>query len=622
MIEFSISTDLIEGEFFDKLDEISQAGFHAVELEISDIKNFHRSLAKIKSYCDALKLNIYAINCSDRYSLLFQKNKTGDFPILREYLEYAQHLDVSLITLRNLGVSNERTIKKDIISIFVEAAELAKTFNCRLALPESPWTYIINNELMALDLINEVSHTNFGFVINSTQCLTDGTQAARFRDVPEDRIFLAQLSDSARFGQRTDGTWTTSRLLPGEGVLNLESFVKILSRNGYKGPWSISNPYWFKLKPRKNFSQDAFRSLVSLLDEVAKSEVNISKPLQDLPSKVQVTGFEFIEFSVDKKTHKEIKNILASMAFRLEKTHKTKKVELWRQGSINVVLNLEMEGHSGEAFIQNGPCVCDMGVRVKDARQTVQRATMLGTPSFSQRLGDGELNIPAIKAGGANVVHFIDEKSNAHRVWDIEFVPVAGSKYPQPSGLRRIDHVAQTMKHDEMRSWLTYYLSNFDMRKSDVLDINDPSGLIMSQAISSPEGEVRLNLNGALDQKTFAGSFLKNDAVAGVQHIAFTTDDIFETSEKLNLMGFERLKIPEDYYESLEADFKLDKDFKNRLKDNQILYDRDDKGEYFQIYSLPFWNGFFFEIVQRSGRFDGYGARNASTRLIAQSEFV
>ncbi|NCV49643.1 MAG: hypothetical protein EBW46_08040, partial [Rhodobacterales bacterium] len=80
----------------------------------------------------------------------------------------------SLITLRNLGVSNERTIKKDIISIFVEAAELAKTFNCRLALPESPWTYIINNELMALDLINEVSHTNFGFVINSTQCLTDG----------------------------------------------------------------------------------------------------------------------------------------------------------------------------------------------------------------------------------------------------------------------------------------------------------------------------------------------------------------------------------------------------------------------------------------------------------------
>ena len=154
---------------------------------------------------------------------------------------------------------------------------------------------------MALDLINEVSHTNFGFVINSTQCLTDGTQAARFRDVPEDRIFLAQLSDSARFGQRTDGTWTTSRLLPGEGVLNLESFVKILLRNGYKGPWSISNPYWFKLKPRKNFSQDAFRSLVSLLDEVAKSEVNISKPLQDLPSKVQVTGFEFIEFSVDKK---------------------------------------------------------------------------------------------------------------------------------------------------------------------------------------------------------------------------------------------------------------------------------------------------------------------------------
>ena len=42
----------------------------------------------------------------------------------------------------------------------------------------------------------------------------------------------------------------------------------------------------------------------------------------------------------------------------------------------------------------------------------------------------------------------------------------------------------------------------------------------------------------------------------------------------------------------------------------------------FKYTASPFWNGFFFEIVHRSGRFDGYGARNASTRLIAQSEFV
>lgn len=621
-MKFSLTTDLTEGEIVDKLIEIAGAGFDSVELNISDLELSLQQNQNIKKLCEDINLAICLLKCSEKFYGLIETDKNQSLNYLQKNLEVTQEIGANTLALSISRLKDHFKSMEGLCDYLNEASNYAGKIGLRIALQDAPWTPILSNGPTVIDLIKKISCANLGFIINSSQCLADGTQAARLRDIPKNKIFLAQLSDSARFGNRTDGTWTTSRLLPGEGVLNIESFVKILSRIGYKGPWSISNPYWFKLKPRKNFSQDAFRSLVSLLDEVAKSEVNISKPLQDLPSKVQVTGFEFIEFSVEKKTHKEIKNILASMAFRLEKTHKTKKVELWRQGSINVVLNLEMEGHAGEAFIQNGPCVCDMGVRVKDARQTVQRAMMLGTPSFSQRLGDGELNIPAIKAGGANVVHFIDEKSNAHRVWDIEFVPVATSEYPQPSGLRRIDHVAQTMKHDEMRSWLTYYLSNFDMQKSDVIDINDPSGLIMSQAISSPEGEVRLNLNGALDQKTFAGSFLKNDAVAGVQHIAFTTDDIFETSEKLNLMGFERLIIPEDYYESLEADFKLDKDFKNRLKDNQILYDRDDKGEYFQIYSLPFWNGFFFEIVQRSGRFDGYGARNASTRLIAQSEFV
>ena len=122
---------------------------------------------------------------------------------------------------------------------------------------------------------------------------------------------------------------------------------------------------------------------------------------------------------------------------------------------------------------------------------------MLGAPAFSQPVGSGELDIPAIKGVGGSVVHFIDEKSDLHRVWDIEFDPAPKTKAPQPAGLRRIDHVAQTMRYQEMQSWLTYYLSTFQMEKADVVDVVDPSGLILSQASASPEGEVRLNLNGA-----------------------------------------------------------------------------------------------------------------------------
>ena len=56
------------------------------------------------------------------------------------------------------------------------------------------------------------------------------------------------------------------------------------------------------------------------------------------------------------------------------------------------------------------------------------------------------------------------------------------------------------------------------------------------------------------------------------------------------------------------------------MQEKNILYDVDADNEYFQIYSEPIIDGFFFEIVQRNRGYEGYGARNASTRLKAQTE--
>ena len=215
-------------------------------------------------------------------------------------------------------------------------------------------------------------------------------------------------------------------------------------------------------------------------------------------------------------------------------------------------------------------------------------------------------------------MHFIDENSNLHRVWDIEFNPVANISAIQPAGIRRVDHVSQTMRYEEMQSWVLYYISTFEASKSPIFDVADPSGVVHSQAIESPEGEVRLNLNGVEGQHTFAASFLHDHYAAGVQHIAFLTDDIFETSKQLDDCGFRRLEISSNYYDHVQAHFGLEKGLVDRLKFGNILYDRQDKGEYFQIYSRPIFQGFFFEIVQRSGGYSGYGARNASVRLAAQ----
>ncbi len=203
------------------------------------------------------------------------------------------------------------------------------------------------------------------------------------------------------------------------------------------------------------FERNGFRALVSLLEDAVQSEPSLKEPLPDMPSRVYPLAIEFVEFAADGTSAAELQKMLSALCFREERRYRSKSASLWRQGTVNVALNTESIGFTVEARAEHGPCVCVIGLRVRDAGQTVA----LGAPAFSQPVGAGELDIPAIKGVGGSVVHFIAEKSDLHRVWDIEYETVPRPELPPPTGIRRIDHFAQTMRYEEMQSWLTYYTS-------------------------------------------------------------------------------------------------------------------------------------------------------------------
>jgi 4-hydroxyphenylpyruvate dioxygenase len=124
-------------------------------------------------------------------------------------------------------------------------------------------------------------------------------------------------------------------------------------------------------------------------------------------------------------------------------------------------------------------------------------------------------------------------------------------------------------------------------------------------------------MNGVDTHRTFAGQFLSDTFGSSVQHIAFETDDIFATAEALAKNGFEALPVFENYFADLDASGCLNAKEIARLKAANILYDEDEKGAYYQLYSRPYGNGFFFEIIQRTGEYSGYGAPNAPYRTAA-----
>ncbi len=217
---------------------------------------------------------------------------------------------------------------------------------------------------------------------------------------------------------------------------------------------------------------------------------------------------------------------------------------------------------------------------------------------------------------GGSVLHLLDKSSNLAQVWDQEFTQLV-DKDAKPVGLTRIDHFAETMKHNEMLTWTLFYTSIFNLERMPQVDVADPGGVVHSRAIQSPDGAFRLTMNGVESHRTFAGRFVADSFRSSVQHIALETDDIFATAKALADNGFESLPMFENYYGELAARADVDADKLAVMQAHNILYDEDEDGAFLQMYSKPYGEGFFFEIVQRVGGYDGYGAVNASARTAA-----
>ena len=97
------------------------------------------------------------------------------------------------------------------------------------------------------------------------------------------------------------------------------------------------------------------------------------------------------------------------------------------------------------------------------------------------------------------------------------------------------------------------------------------------------------------------------------------TGNIFATMAALRARNVPLLDIPEAYYDGLPAQHDLSADLVDAMRANGILYDRSGPDEFFHAYTRSFDGRFFFEIVERRGDYDGFGAVNASVRLAAQA---
>ena len=617
----SIATVSISGDLREKLAAIAAAGFDGVEIFENDFLAFDGSPAEVGAMVRDHGLSILLFQPFRDFEGLPEPQRSRAFERAKRKFELMNELGTDLMLVCS-SVSPAALGGIDRAAAdFRELGDIAQAHGVRVGYEALAWGRHVNDHRDAWEIVRRADHPHVGLILDSFHTLARKIDVETIRAIPGDRIAFVQLADAPKIDMDLLYWSRHFRNMPGQGDLDVTGFMRAVAATGYDGPLSLEifNDQFRGGSPR-SIAVDGQRSLVNLMDQVARAEPQVAISAPAMPDRIAVSGVEFVEFAANETEAEELASLLAAMGFSLAARHQTKEVVLYRQGAINILINTEREGFAHSSYVVHGASAYAIGLRVEDAAATVARARALGAEIFQQRHGPGELAIPAIRGVGGGVIYFIDGKSELSRIWEIDFRPI-DIDAPE-AGLTRTDHIAQTMNYEEMLTWLLFYTSIFQTSKSPTVDVVDPGGLVRSQVIESEDGALRLTLNGAENRKTLAGHFIAESFGSSVQHLAFACDDIFATADSLQALGFQALDISRNYYDDLEARFGLDAALTDRLRHSNILYDRDGTGEYFQMYSRNFGEGFFFEIVERRGGYKGYGAANAPFRIAAQKRTI
>ncbi len=614
----SIATVSISGDLQEKLQAIAAAKFDGVEIFENDFLAFDGGPREVGKMVRDHGLEITLFQPFRDFEGMPEPQRSRTFDRAERKFDLMQELGTDLMLI----CSNVSPIALGGIdraaADFHELGERAHRRGLRVGYEALAWGRFVYDHRDAWEIVRRADHENIGLILDSFHTLARKIESNSIRSVPKDKIFIVQLADAPLIDMDLLYWSRHFRNMPGEGDLPVKDFMRAVAATGYEGVLSLEifNDQFRGGSP-KSISLDGRRSLIYLMDQVRHEEPGIAIVVPEMPPRISVSGVEFVEFAADEREAEQLGYLFRTMGFRKAGQHKTKDVTLYRQGGVNLVLNTEREGFAHTSYMVHGVSAYAIGLRANDAKATVERARALGAEPFEQAPGPGEITIPAIRGVGGGVLYFIDGQSDLARIWELEFVPVQEDAAVLDAGLKAIDHVAQTMNYEEMLSWLLFYTSIFAVSKTPMVDIVDPGGLVRSQVIENSEGSFRLTLNGAENRRTLAGHFIAESFGSSVQHLAFATSDILATARSLKANGFVPLAISPNYYDDVEARFGLDAGLADRLRAENILYDRDSTGEYFQLYSPNYGEGFFFEIVQRDA-YRGYGAANAPFRIAAQ----
>ncbi|MEM6290975.1 MAG: 4-hydroxyphenylpyruvate dioxygenase [Myxococcota bacterium] len=334
---------------------------------------------------------------------------------------------------------------------------------------------------------------------------------------------------------------------------------------------------------------------------------------QSYPNPMGLDGFAFVEFSAPKKG--TLEPVLEMLGFVDVARHRSKDARLWRQGDVNFILNYEPNSIAAHRAREHGPTACAMAFRVRDAQKAYARALELGAVPVDGPVAPMELNLAGIRGIGGAPLYLIDRYEEGSSIYDIDFIFHEGiDRKPAGVGLNVIDHLTHNVYRGRMDHWADFYERLFNFREIRFFDIRGKHTGLKSRALTAPDNLIKIPLNEEAESGGQIEEYLIQHKGEGIQHIAFSCNDLPATIDRLRAKGVPLMSAPPDtYYEMLEERLPGHGEPVQELQNRGILLDgTTEDGEVkllLQIFSEPVIGPVFFEFIERK-KDEGFGEGN------------
>ncbi|MEX0428196.1 bifunctional sugar phosphate isomerase/epimerase/4-hydroxyphenylpyruvate dioxygenase family protein [Nocardioides sp. DS6] len=592
----SIATVCLSGALVEKLHACAEAGFDGVEVFEPDLVAAPQSPEEIRALADRLGLTLD----------LYQPFRDAEGVDEAAFGDVLRRAEAKLALMRRLGTETmlvcsnvaTATVDDDEVSAsqLRRLGDLAAAYDIRLAYEALAWGRFVDDYRRAWRIVERADHPHVGVCLDSFHILSRGHDPAEIEKIPGDRIFFLQLADAPALTMDVLSWSRHHRLFPGEGSFDLPTFLGHVLRAGYDGPLSLEvfNDTFRRTDPARTARQ-ALRSLRWLEDRAARDlGATTTATLGRLPDAPAPRGVDFVEVRAEDTT--PVETILEQLGFDFRGRHRSKNVRLWTQGAARIVC------HERPAAGAR-PVVAAVGFNVADPEGAALRAGRLMAPPVHRQTYAGDQDLRAFAAPDGTEVFL-----SGGGAWEEEFEH--GVRPDPDPAITHVDHVNLVQPWQFFDEAVLFYGSVLSLEPQPALDVAGPSGLVRSQVMRSADGAVRLPLN-----------LLPAEQHGHAQHVALACRDIVGLARAARERGLRPLRIPGNYYDDLAARLDVDDELLATLRSLDLLYDRDSTGEYLHLYTQTV-GGVFFEVVERRGGYDGYGAGDAPVRLSSQAAHV